>query len=283
MNNPLNNNEKTISRGSEEPFIELDKNNPPVFVYQMGKVGSKTIAKSLEQSSFKGKIFHAHQLSNAGFESIISWHKSLGIKDYPPQLIYYGQLRKSILKYWNDMTWQIITMTREPVGRNISSIFENIKWTHPHLFNENGEIRTLELIDIINDQFNSFQPESDYTNTWFDKELKDVFGIDVYSESYDFKNGYNFFKDGNVEVLIIRLEDFQKSLEEALMNFLNLKNINILKGNVGEEKYYNESYEFVKKNLRFEEKLLKKILSTKYSNHFYLESEKKQILDRWKI
>ena len=49
-------------------MIIIDKDSPPILVYQMGKVGSASVKHTLIQSKLKNPIFHIHQLTYEGID-----------------------------------------------------------------------------------------------------------------------------------------------------------------------------------------------------------------------
>src|SRR6056297_137393 len=81
--------------------LKTRKTNP-ILVYQMGKVGSKSVHVAL-QKQYNGFVGHAHSLSPT--------HKRLDIR-----LIYkWAVLEKKPLN--------IISLTREPISRKVSAFF----------------------------------------------------------------------------------------------------------------------------------------------------------------
>ena len=52
------------------------KKKTPILIYQMGKVGSSTIQKSLMLSKIESPVFHVHALSTKGIEGGEKFKKS---------------------------------------------------------------------------------------------------------------------------------------------------------------------------------------------------------------
>jgi len=51
--------------------------NPPILIYQMGKVGSTTILKSLKNAQIQNPVYHIHFLSSDGIRNAERYFKTL--------------------------------------------------------------------------------------------------------------------------------------------------------------------------------------------------------------
>ena len=78
---------------------------PPVFIFQMGKVASTSIYKSLQQQ-YPGRVFHGHSFKKD--------HENPEIRFLHHHYRFGGRIK-------------IISLVREPVGRNISAFFQNFE------------------------------------------------------------------------------------------------------------------------------------------------------------
>ena len=98
----------------DAPNISDAKKGKPVFesnndvlVYQMGKVGSSSIKKTLVKAGFSVKHFH--------YAAGTSWDR----RNRPKGIFGVSRLR--------DFHGKIITLTRDPISRNISAFFQNLQ------------------------------------------------------------------------------------------------------------------------------------------------------------
>lgn len=261
--------------------VQSFREYPPILIYQMGKVGSATVHETLLYANLPHPIYHIHFLSYDGIKNAEKYFLNLKNPIKPSHLSRSKILRQIIDKN-SDIKWKIITLVREPIARNISDMFQTLDRYHPELV-ENGEIKMSDVIELLLKNFFNYEPNTDYTCTWFDNELKDVFGIDVYACGFNREIGYTILpKQRNVEVLILRVEDLNMNLENALVKFLDLNNpIKIIKSNVGSEKQYSEVYKNVLEDIRIPESFCKEIYSTKYAEHFYSEKMLHEFMLRW--
>jgi len=266
---------------------ELDPQNikDPILIYQMGKVGSSSILASLKAERIPNSIFRIHQLSNKGFKRKIQWLCHHGATEVPERiedLLFIMKLRKVIHAHGDQFGWKIISMTREPMGLEISSFFENI-WIYANeVFDPDYIPKKEKILGFLHNYFSSeFDISSNYFCNWFDEELKSVFDIDVFSKPYDFSSGFSIFKQANISVLIIRLEDLNRSFKKAMSEFLNLGNIELIRDNASENKEYFPLYKDVLESLFLPINLCKKVFSSKYAQHFYRPDEIDHIIKKW--
>ena len=129
------------------------------------------------------KPFIVHSAGKCGS---ISVHNTLLKAGYNAKHFHFGKdIPKRITKAY------VITPIRELLGQNISAYFEN------HC--QKG-IPTME--DFIQKWGNDTRCE-----LFFDTEYP-RWNIDVYSQPFDTDRGWQIYKNGNVQALVIRLEDF---------------------------------------------------------------------------
>ena len=91
----------------DKVFFKRDlKSDIPVLVYQMGKVGSSSVTNSLLRH-YSGIVLQAHYFN--------SNHKDWRV----------GRLYRWVIEEDNPL--RIISLTREPIGRNVSAFFQNFE------------------------------------------------------------------------------------------------------------------------------------------------------------
>ena len=86
-------------------------------------------------------------------------------------------------------TLKIVTLVRDPIGRNVSMYFHDLHYWLAYYFSEvrpdrDGARRNRPLIDCFRETF-----DHRYPLDWFDKELKRLSGIDVYEHAFDRTTG----------------------------------------------------------------------------------------------
>jgi hypothetical protein len=267
----------------------------PVIIFQMGKVGSKTVRKSLEALSLNRPFYHSHLLTKQRIEETEQKRKKFF---RTPRQSYLQRpwlnlfLRKQIEKGLDEgKKWKVITLTREPISRNISTFFENLEIRQLDVKNQYEissdyyDIKPLiirqhevyRLVDIFFDRLNHDTPLE-----FFDRELKDVFGIDVYATEFQKKDGYQIYTNMNVDVLLIRLENLNECAGVAFKSFLNIDDFKLVNENIGSKKIYAPLYEKFKKDILLPDSYLDKFYNSKFMRHFYSEEEIENFIAKWR-
>ena len=226
----------------------------PVLIYQMGKVASTSIYSSLQTLRGFG-VFHTHRL-NYDLNQIDTEdvHRENDI-----------EIRQRIVE--TDYPISIISLVREPISRNLSAYFQNIHRYFPGQ-ERYKEIATDELIRAFFDKFDQDEPL-----TWFDREFQGMLGIDVFAHPFSYEEGYLSFRENRYSVLVMRhdLEDRKKA--SLISDFLGIRKLKIVRKNISKNKKYGEDYSRVKRSISFPEEYLEKMLTAKYTTHFFSDRE----------
>lgn len=257
--------------------------NSAIIIYQMGKVGSTTIHTSLEEASLPLPIYKVHFLSDEGMAHAVEFHqKTLKIPwENTPHIQTSEFLREKIQ---SDPTskWKIITLVRDPIMREVSEFFQYVHSMYPELLDEAGNIEKARAIKLLQTKLMFYNPEKNYTCRWFDMEIKGMFGLDVFAHPFATDKGFSIIQHGNVDLLILRLEDLNRNFSEALSQFLHLDSpIEIIKSNVRSEQKRGSTYAEVRQELKVRESVCRKIYASKYARHFYSDAEIEQLIERW--
>lgn len=257
--------------------------NTAVIIYQMGKVGSTTIHKALEAADLPFPIYKVHFLSDEGMAHGETFHqKTLKVPWESTPHIQTSRLLRDKISSDPSARWQIITLVREPIGRELSEFFQYVHSLYPELLDEQGEIDKKRALRMLRTKFMFYKPESSYTARWFDMEIKQMFGIDVYDHPFDRKAGYTVIKQGNVELLTLRLEDLDDTFMPAVTPFLNVETpIPLARSNVRSEQKRGDAYREIIEDFKVRPAICERIYASKYATHFYSEAERAQFAQKW--
>ena len=213
----------------------------PVHVYQMGKVGSTSIYRSLSQQ-YPGAVLHTHSFS-PNHEN-----PNTGI------LRDWALVKKRPLK--------VISLTREPIGRNVSAFFENFERDTGTPYSASRyTIEELKAIFLANYRH-------DIPLTWFDRHILENFGIDVYASPFP-ENGIATYSRENIELLVMRLDIPDNEKVAAIKKFLGLEEFHLHNKNIGGEKDYSATYREFSSKVKFAPDYIEQMCRSKYFNHFY--------------
>jgi len=256
----------------------------PIIVYQMGKVGSASIQQSL-LATFKTMgvevpVHHIHNLDNleAMEKAILQSH----VRHNPEVTLMGIRLGLELKKQMDenpDKQWDLISLVRDPVARNISDFFYGLQEIIPNCerLYETGRLSIEDMQEAFLTKFNHHITPK----VWFDTQMKTVFKIDVYARPFPKHKGFEIYKDAkNVRLLLIRLEDLNRVAEQAMTGFLQIKRFNLIQSNVGAEKQYASLYRDFKK-LPLPKAYLEEIYGTKFAKHFYTDHEIENFYEKW--
>jgi len=243
-----------IRRRALRPELELAI---PVLVYQMGKVASSTIHGSIEPV-YPGWVIQIHE--------------------YEPDKITKRKLKRRMVFDWarkEGKPLDIVTLTREPIGRNVAWLFENYtSWTKCDWSDPNIKVADLER--YFHEEF-----DQDYPLVWFDENIKKYFGIDCYSKPFSHQ-GWQVYQEGNVRVLAMQCELPDDSKQSLLQDFLKIDEIPLIQKNVGAKKPYATLYKDFRETVKFSEKYLRKMCDSRYFQHFYSSDVIQKVYERWR-
>ena len=234
-----------------------------LFLYVMGKTGSTSIHKSLNNQ------YNFFLLKSQSFPDQHKFSKSF-------YKIYYSNPTKPI---------KIISLIRDPISRNISSFFHIMfhliipnKLDYETLLNTYNLKNSMPNFNLIDrsKNFNDVQSlknifynyfNHDFTTEWFDLNLKKHFSIDVYESTFP-KIGYKIYKKNNIKLLLIKQELDNHEKEKVISKFLKLDSFKISNYNIGGLKHYSEIYKKMKES-KLTEEYVDNILKSKFTKHFY--------------
>jgi hypothetical protein len=209
-----------------------------IVIYEYGKVGTNTIVNSF---------------TNYLNEYDCGWYFQIK-EEYPEYIIVTHQhsVFEDIINKNNSQKILIITATRNCLSFGMSLFFELIleKYSKEEVIN----MPKTELLEECKN-FMSIHANKD---DWFSGFYKNT-GINILEE-YD--KDFLFKNNGIFDVLMYRFEDI-KNLNSIINETLNI-DLNILRGNLTDDKWYANEYQYCKKNII----ITKDILSLYYnSNH----------------
>lgn len=261
----------------DEP--EYQVSGRPIVVYQMGKVGSESLVKSLAALGLDDSVHHIHLLEPATVEATLAEVEKTG-RVFPVQLKHSLVIRE-YLDSGREPRPAIISGVRDPIAQKISGIFQNIPLRYPELIDDSGKWDESRIFDHVFGTINNYDPASDWNSIWFDHQFNGGLGIDVYQYPFDQQLGYCQFRANDLDVLVLRLENAD-SWPGLVTEFLGLeKPLEIAKTNLAAHKHYREIYRNVVDGLSFAPEVLDRIYSTRFFRHFYGEEHRTRFIERW--
>lgn len=196
-------------------------------VYQMGKVGSSSLHEALGRALGRPILkVHRLRLDNDSF-----------VRRSPTKTALRRWWARRIEKTLEGREVRLITAVREPVARNVSDFFQTFGVFAPGLSGPPGSATVEELHQLFLRAYPHHAPE-----VWFDQQVREVFGIDVYRDpSTVLPGGSRHYRRGRVELLVYRLED-QESAMADIAAFAGVPPFSLPAVNQGTAKGYADLY-----------------------------------------
>lgn len=249
-------------RHGKSALITMCQISSAILVYQPGKVGSVTVRDTLQREGL----------------DVIHFHRMCVFPDEVAEKAVMEEASTFFRKQIRTEGCKIITLVRDPIARALSSFMQGgsdndiyMRWD----FSSGCSLAAYVAERIVGILDNNFEFD------WFDRELKEATGIDIYQYPFDKEKGYAWIKEGNIEILVLKLEKLNDNTE-VLGEFVGRPGIKLQVGNVGDKKQYKYIYEGLKRDLR----IPARVVESQYKNnpqmdHFYTEEEKERFMQKW--
>ncbi len=257
----------------------------PVYILQMGRVGSTSIVTAISQAyqviRLNIPVYHSHYLAN--YDKVAERARK-DLQNPEWALADIEQVDKTIsqnllTRLINNQPIKIVSLVRDPVARNVSAFFFAFSQFVPDW--KAHEAHNLLSANSLNMIFESKRHFIQTAFNWFDEQIKDALKLDVYAVPFDKTRGWQVYKKGKVELLVLRMEDLHRTGEDTLRKFLHLPCLKMVKVNTGEER---EAYELYRRFLThpISQEYLEMTYATKLARHFYTEAEIQQFIQHWR-
>lgn len=261
-------------------LMMLNTNQDIVLSFSPPKVGSSTIYASLVKNDIFSLHFHDIEMTVRNNDD--------GKMDFWEKYIKTFTKHKKI---------KIISGIREPISRDCSSVFQFLGMTPMCEYGMNPDIPFVEEMrrrimdntarkDVAHvDSYGQYMISNQkygHEFDWYDLEMKKFFGIDIYETPFDKEKGWQIYKNGNVELLVYKLEKLS-GLETVIREFTGRKELKLSNDNESKGKNYKFIYdEFIKG-----EKLPDEYIDFYYKenpkmDYFYSGEEKENFLKKWR-
>jgi hypothetical protein len=242
----------------------------PIIVYQMGRVGSASVANSLRMQDYDF-VFHVHRMNPQNIKKVREEYISHNVP--PPKEEMGRKLYRHVALTGRPA--EFISLVRDPISRNVSAFFRNFRRFTGKRY-EDSRVPMEELAEIFIKNYNHDVPLN-----WFDDEPKQALGIDVYEYPFEKKKGYAVIEKGNFRLLILKLELEDRQKEKALEKFLGSEHIHWMTSNQGEKSSYGSAYKNFLRTVRLSPAYLETMCNSRYMRHFYSDNEIQKVRDRW--
>lgn len=263
----------------------------PILVYTMGKVGSTSITRALEENPEGVSVYHVHFLTGYRLEQLEQARRRFFRSPYHRRITktWEAQYVADLIRQnAGKRKFKVISLVRDPVARNIADYFQHLDLTD--IGNNRFQARSYwydfeytfdaDDVSVVIDRF--FRHFDHVTSLeFFDAEMKAVFREDIYANPFPRDKGYAIFSNDLADILVLRLESLKECAVPALEEFLNLHDVTIRSSNVGEQKQYSRLYTAFKEQIKFPGDYLDRIYGSRMARHFYSDKELEKFRRKW--
>jgi glycosyltransferase involved in cell wall biosynthesis len=249
----------------------------PIVVYQMGKVGSKAIEAALHHAKPGCPIIHTHMLNKLDrIEADVRKSRPNPVGTLT-QIQRGKQLREALLGSVY-IRCRLISLVRDPIARNISAFFQSINEFISGAAEryDAGEFTADDIIARFIESYNH-----DIPITWFQDQMKPVFGIDVFATDFPHQQGFAIYRGHHANLLVIKFEMLNECVNAAVHKFLGLSDFGLTEVNAGKDKVYKHLYSEVLDRIALPEEFIDRMYASRYARHFYTDRELQQFKSRW--
>lgn len=262
-----------------------------ILVYQMGKVGSSSVVRSIKSNNLQ--VYNLHTLNRAYLHADQKIYRKEFVSGSRDAITLWQELfffRKIGCKF-NGKSVKIISLVRDPVARNISHFFQ---WPNMIMEQVDNGFHVRSPSFHYDEVINSEDIEEELSNlylmrfkrhdrplVWFDKEMKQNFKIDVYEKNFPMEKGYCIYRNGNTEVMVIKLEKLNEVSGKAFKEFLGIESFELITANIGRKKKTSDLYRRFLDTIKLPVDYLDSMYKSKFAIHFYSKEEIDSFRARW--
>lgn len=240
----------------------------PVLVYQMAKVGSTSVTKSLKAAGINP--LHVHYINpdvrRVNRRKYIEAHKPI------PYHFHIGYWLYWYLKVTSE-DLRVITLVRDPIARHVSAAFQNIRLGTIHRDDAQLAARQLE------EDLRSAEGVR-YAFAYFDREMEPVLGVNPAEQSFNREQGFGICKGRRATVLTLKLERLSTLISGVVSEFMEA-DLEPVRANVKRKSDIGDYYTAVKREFDMDRDSLREIYDHPWVKHFYTEKEVNSFIEKW--
>ena len=258
------------------------KDANPVLVYQMGKVGSSTVARTLGACpSLHRPVLSVHFMVPSEIEAVKQYRRRIGGAARVSYFLMLGAaVGDRIAAVGDRVCLPVVSLVRDPIAREISSVFQSSALFGEAL-RDGDRIDTDRALAFLGERFSGPDP-CGYAEEWFDRELAVTFGIDVFDQPFDRERGYTILRSRRADVLLLRTEDLDRTLPAAVAELLGLaEEPALLRDNERVHTPDSETYARVRESFRLPRSVVEGIYQGRLARHFYGKDMIEAFTRRW--
>ncbi|HUF67824.1 MAG TPA: putative capsular polysaccharide synthesis family protein [Longimicrobiales bacterium] len=263
--------------------FEHPPDGPVILVHAMAGAGSIAVLDALLKRFPRANVYHTHYLHpdtiHDHHQRFRELHRRTGHAVLHTEFIaartLAGRLRGPVRT-----PWRVITTVREPVARTVAAFFHHFQGNHPEL--EPGfEAEPANVDRLIELFLADDEHERGVTLEWFEREIRDVFDIDVLRHPFGGESGHATYRTAKCSLLIVRTEDLDLAGGRAITSFLDVPALRIERDGPSAEPPYADAQTRFIERIQIPDAYLDIMYGSRPARHFYSEREIAAFRARW--
>lgn len=239
----------------------LDSLEHPILIYQMAKVGSRSVKEALEAADLS--TVHIHFLTNLNEHLHTHVEKRIPIPNH-------FWVSSALQRRLDQQRWRIITLVRDPVSRALSGSFHSPELCGVDVSSYDRAWKTVIEEKLHNSDF-------EYPARWFEEELQQVFGVDVMAYPFNREEGYARIETERCDVLVCQMERLSTLIPSVISDFVGRQLSPTWTG-----VRTDSTYQAIKEDAYLPVEVLDRVYSSEYAKHFYSPKQIKDFRHRWR-
>ena len=253
---------------------------PIILVHQPGRAGSMSMVNTLRTMETGMDVYHTHWLNPELLSRRTKRLENAKEIDIPYNVrvsmaITQTLSREKMAVY----PWRIVSIIREPVARNISAFFLSLHRFVSDANDEyaNGQLDCNDLLDTFLREFPHHEPLQ-----WFDNEIRDVFGIDVYDYKFPLDKRYFILTNNSLKLLVLRVEDLNEVYGDVLTEMFGKTPHALVNTHISsKDEEYSNIYKDFLRLAKLPKDYLDSMYESRYAQHFYTQDEIATFYRNW--
>lgn len=241
-----------------------------LLVHTMGRVASTAVQRAL-QEHLERDVFHVHHVNPVVLARQVA---RAGSMDKAARSVLDGlDAACALIRHSGHV--KIISLVRDPIARNISALFADVRrGIGPEQLDE-----ILADTQKISERWARFY--DNVPNEWFDIEMLDTFGIDVYSRPFP-PQGVGHYSNGRAELLVLRCELDDEAKAAAIAQFVGAEGLRLGRENDGSRRgEFDSRYRRFCAAIDLDADYVAGVASSRYMRHFYAGTTATEYVQQW--
>lgn len=256
----------------------------PILVFQMGKVGSRTVFQTMQAADGRGPVLHVHELVD--LKGTGRRHVETGIVPLPAHV----RTSQSLVPLLSERRFLVISGVRDPIARLVSGYFQTPMFGYGNaghgylglpdqMAKWRASVEPARVIALIQAQLAA--GDDGGFGDWFEKQLKPAFGVDVMASPFDRSAGFSIIEAERVELLIMQAERLSDLIPTVLADFVGTRLVEVPSNIRSQSATGSSAYREALDQLRIPRTTCELIYSRPIVRHFYDEDTINRWIDRW--